>query len=312
MRAVTFDRFGGPEVLHLAERPELLPGPGEVLVRIAAATVNPTDLLMRSGRQAALMQDLAPPFVPGMEFSGRIIGGEALPQGQAVIGVVNPRRPQGGSFAEVIAVPAASVAALGGTVDLAAAATVPMNALTAMLALDMLGLTPGDALLVTGGAGMLGGYAIRLAALAGLQVLANAAPADAALVADLGAAHVLPRDQGLQAALRAICPQGVAGLIDGALMGAPAAACVRDGGGAVSLRASHPIEDARLKVGYVSVLKGMEDNARLRRIAALIETGELPPRVAADGVFPAADAADAHRMAERGGFRGRVLVRFDA
>jgi len=310
MRAVTFDQFGGPEVLHESDLPSPRAATSEVLVRVVASTVNPTDLLMRSGQQAQMMEDLFPPFIPGMEFSGRVIGGDAFQAGERVIGVLNPRKPQGGSFADVIAVPAASVAPVARNVDLLAAATVPMNALTAMMALDMLRLNAGDTVLVTGGAGMLGGYAIQLARLAGLRVLANTSPKDAALVAGFGAQHLLPRDEGMEEALRAVCPAGVDGLIDGALIGESVAAYVRDGGSAVSLRSSHPIADPRLQVAYVSVLKGMMDSDRLRRIAELIGTGHLTPRVAENGIFSPSQAVEAHRMAETGGFRGRVVVQF--
>ena len=72
MRAVAFHRFGGPEVLEVAELPIPEPGQGEVRVRVAAATVNPTDLGMRSGRRAADLENVEPPYVPGMELAGTI------------------------------------------------------------------------------------------------------------------------------------------------------------------------------------------------------------------------------------------------
>lgn len=162
MKAITFDSFGGPDVLTVTDLPDPVPGPGEVVVHVAATTANPTDVMMRNGAQAAMMQDLTPPYIAGMEFSGTILdpGSSGLAKGQPVIGVLNPRTPKGGAYAEQIALPAASVGALSPEVDLIAAATVPMNALTAALSLDFLDLKPGDTLLVTGGAGMLGGSAI--------------------------------------------------------------------------------------------------------------------------------------------------------
>lgn len=72
MRAVAFDTFGGPEVLSLRELPRPEPQQGEVLVKVAAATVNPTDLVMRSGGQVSAMKGLAPPFVAGMELAGQV------------------------------------------------------------------------------------------------------------------------------------------------------------------------------------------------------------------------------------------------
>lgn len=314
MRAVVFTEFGSPEVLRLVDLPDPPPpGDGEVVVDIVASTVNPTDCLMRSGQQAALMTDLPPPWIAGMEFSGRVAaaGHESrLSVGTPVIGVVNPRGPSGGAYAARIVSPAASVAVVPPEANLVGAATVPMNALTALLALEMLALKSGDTLLVTGGAGMLGASVIALAHAAGIKVLANAAPGDSALLRGLGADEILPRSEGLAEALRATYPQGVDGLVDGALIGQALAPFVRDGGGAISMRRNHPISDPRLKVGYVGVTTGMKRQDLLASIAAALRAGILSPRVAPGGIFPAERAADAHRMAEAGGFRGRVVIQY--
>lgn len=313
MQAITFTTFGGPEVLTLTDLPKPPPPrDGEVAVDVVASTVNPTDLLMRSGQQAALMADLPPPWIAGMEFAGVVAAGGqgALPLGTPVMGVVNPRRLRGGAYAQRILVPAASVVEVAPGTDLVGAATVPMNALTALLALEMLGLKPGDSLLVTGGAGMLGGYVIALAHASGLQVLANVSPADATFLG--GLATVLPRSEGLAQALRAVCPDGADGLVDCALLGQAAEALVRAGGSAVSVRRSQPVTDPRLRGEVVSVLAGMERPDLLSRIGQAFRDGTLRPRVAPNGVFPAARAAEAHRMTEAGGFRGRVVITFSS
>jgi len=162
MLASAFGEFGAPEVLQVMTRPMPAAGPGEVVVRVRAATVNPTDILMRSGRQAALMRDLPPPWVAGMEFAGHVhaVGSgdvAGLEPGQAVMGLVNPRRPAGGAHAQYVVVPAASVVPLAAAADLVGAATVPMNGLTAWMALQALALPAGATLLVTGAAGAVGG-----------------------------------------------------------------------------------------------------------------------------------------------------------
>lgn len=311
MQAVTFNEFGGPEVLTITDMPTPVAGPDEVLVQVTASTVNPTDLMMRNGTQAPLMTDLTPPYIAGMEFSGTILdpGASSLQVGQPVIGVINPRTPSGGSYAQIIKVPAASVAAVSADANLAGAATVPMNALTAALSLDFLALQPGQTLLVTGGAGMLGGSAIQLAKAAGLTVLANVADKDRALVEGLGADVILPRDAGLEEALRNAYPEGVDGVIDGALIGQQISHLVKDGGGIVSLRGNYKIEDERLRVLNVSVMKGMLDNATMQRIADLISSGGLVPRVAQTLNFR--DAAEGHRLTEQGGMRGRIVLTFN-
>ena len=100
MRAVTFSRLGGPEVLEVSELPEPTPGAGEVRIRVAAATVNPTDISFRSGRQFTVDQlaemGVRPPFIPGMELAGVVdaVGeGATLRPGERVMAIVNPRRP---------------------------------------------------------------------------------------------------------------------------------------------------------------------------------------------------------------------------
>lgn len=314
MKAITFDQFGGPEVLSLSELPQPVPGAGDVLVKVAATTANPTDVMMRNGMQAKMMEHLTPPYIAGMEFSGTILdpGTSDFKNGQPVIGVINPRTPGGGSYAEVIAVSAKSVAAVAPEVDLVSAATVPMNALTAEMSLEFLGLKSGQTLLVTGGAGMLGGSAIQLAKAASLTVLANVGAKDTELAKSLGADHILPRDEGLEDAVRAICPDGVDGMIDGALIGQETSKFVRDDGGIVSLRSSYKIEDPRLRIFNVGVLNGLEKTSTLQKIAGLIASGGLVARVAKDGIYKYSDASDAHIDTETGGKRGRVVIAFDA
>jgi NADPH:quinone reductase len=313
MHAIAFDEFGPPEVLYLAELPEPVPGPGKVVVRVSASTVNPTDLMMRSGMQAAMMTDLKPPYIAGMEFSGHIhsVGkGVDLPIGVPVIGLVNPRRPLGGAHAQLVTVPASSIAQIGDGVELIGAATIPMDALTAWIALDLVGLSRGQALLVTGGTGMLGGSVIQLARRRGLVVLTAGRSEEEGLLKELGADIILPRDSDLVESVGKLMPKGVDGLIDGALIGQDVCAAVRTGGAAISLRKSHPIDDERLRVDYVSVLSGMDDAAIIGVLAELIGNGELMPRVAACGPYSFRDAIAAHKQAENGYGRGRLVLTF--
>src|SRR5262245_31863361 len=179
MRAVTFSKLGGPEVLEVSNLPEPQPGPGEVRIRVAAATVNPTDISFRSGRQFTVAQlsemGVQPPFIPGMELAGVVDGvGEGAPwrTGDRVMAIVNPRRPGGGAQAELVVVPATSVARMPENVSMEQAATLPMNGLTVRLALDKLALRPGQTLGVTGAAGAVGGYAVELGVADGLRVIA--------------------------------------------------------------------------------------------------------------------------------------------
>src|SRR5580700_5732444 len=142
MRAVGITEFGGPDVLHLVDLPNPEPGPGEVSIRVRAAAVNPTDTVLRSGGRAERLKDIAPPHVPGMDAAGVLeqIGGgvqTTLKVGDRVMAIVVPLG-QRGAYAERVVVPAESVVpSPAGTTD-AEAATLPMNGLTARLALDAL------------------------------------------------------------------------------------------------------------------------------------------------------------------------------
>ena len=147
MRAVTFSRFGGPEVLEVSDLPEPRPGPGEVRIRVAAATVNPTDIGLREGMRREMLEAFPPPWIPGMELAGEIdaVGpGGDWQVGRPVMAIALPLRALGGAQAEQVVVPAASVAEIPAGATLEQAATLPMNGLTVRLALDTLALARGE------------------------------------------------------------------------------------------------------------------------------------------------------------------------
>jgi NADPH:quinone reductase-like Zn-dependent oxidoreductase len=174
MRAVALWRFGGPEVLEVADLPAPEPGPNEVRIRVMAATVNPTDLGLRAGRQADALAKLPPPYVPGMELAGVVdaIGPDTeWLVADRVMAIVLPTRTGRGAQAEQVVVAADSVAPMPNEdTSFEAAATIPMNGLTARRALDLLALEPGQTLAVTGAAGAVGGYVTQLAAAEGVRV----------------------------------------------------------------------------------------------------------------------------------------------
>jgi NADPH:quinone reductase len=311
-RAVAFDRFGSSEVLRVLDLPVPQPGEGEVLIRVAAATINPTDVLMMEGAHAALMRELSPPFIAGMEFFGHIeqlgAGVSGLRTAQPVMGIVNPRRPQGGAHAQMVCLPAASVAPLTGYADAAEVAAVPMNGLTARMCLDWLDLPVGASLLVTGAVGAVGGFVIQLARQAGLQVVADAKESDHELVLHLGAHMLVPRGEGLAAAVHARFPAGVDGVVDTALLGNTAADQVRSGGAMVSLRRGQAIGRSDLRHTHVSVLQQATNTEALRWLAERFQDGTLVPRVARR--MPITQAAQAFNLVRQGGLRGRVVLDF--
>jgi len=315
MRAVTFSKLGGPEVLEVMELPVPQLGPGEVRIRVAAATVNPTDISFRSGRQFTIAQlaemGARPPFIPGMELAGVVdaVGeGTSWRTGDRVMAIVNPRRAGGGAQASQVVVPAASVARVPESASFEEAATLPMNGLTVRLALDKLALRPGQTLGVTGAAGAVGGYAVELGVSDGLRVIAVAAPKDEALVKRFGASIVVPRGDGAIRGLYDAAPGGVDGLIDAAVLDATALPAIRDGGKLATVRGFAGPSERGITIEPVRVMSYLQNHEALDRLGQLVAAKRLTLRVAE--TFPPERAADAQRKMAAGGTRGRLLIVF--
>jgi NADPH:quinone reductase-like Zn-dependent oxidoreductase len=271
------------------------PGRGQVRIAVRAADVNPSDVGMRQRG----VNGVPAPWTPGWDFAG-----VDPTTGAEVMGVVLPWRPEGGAQAEQVVVPAASVVPIPDGASLEQAATLPMNGLTAKLGLELLGLPEGATLLVTGGAGQLASYVIPLAKRAGLRVLADAKDADAELVRSFGADEVLPRGEPY--------PEGVAdGVYDTALRGREAFPAIRPGGGLAFVRGwdGDDVEDG-VTIHRVQVWTVLERTDWLEELRELAAQGVLAMRVAE--TFPPERAADAHRLMDAGGLRGRAVIVFDA
>ena len=310
MRAVGITRFGGPEVLEIVERPVPEPGDGEVRIRVAAATVNAADTVLRVGRHGPA-DGLEPPYVPGMELAGTIDAaapGSGWLAGERVMAIVSHRNRNGGAQAEFVVVPADSVARVPDEISLTAAATLPMNGLTARRALDLLALRPGETLAVTGAAGAVGGYTIQLAVTEGLRVIADASAGDAGLVRRLGAHTVVDRGPEAATAIRRAAPEGADALLDAAVIGAPVLPAVRDGGQLGAVRSFRADTERCIVIRLVLVGDYLHAGDKLARLADLVAAGRLTPRVAAE--LPAERVAEAHRLLAAGGVRGRLVLTF--
>jgi NADPH:quinone reductase len=311
MRAVGFFEFGGPEVLQLLDLPEAQPGTGQVRVRVHAATVNPTDTLLRNGSRAQALRAIQPPHVPGMDVAGVIdaIGPGTttdLAVGDAVMAMVDNQGSHGG-YRESIVLSADAVAPIPEGVSLVEAATLPMNGLTARQTLDQLALQAGQTLAVTGAAGCYGGYVIQLAKQAGLRVIADAAPADEALVRSFGADVVVPRGADISAQIRRVMPHGVDGLADGSYQCEKAIGAVRDGGGFATVRGWSVKE--RGIVCHATWVRQYNHRADvLHQLRENVHKGVITLRVAA--TYAPEQAGEAHRRLEAGGTRGRLVLVF--
>jgi NADPH2:quinone reductase len=314
MKAIAIENFGEPDVLRMMDLPDPVPGPGQVLVRVRAASVNPIDVAFRSGEMAHIFNlEGPPPYVPGVDAAGILerIGPDTtipLDIGDAVATFTHPLSPRDGAYAELIVVDAASVVAAPAGTDFPVASAFLSNALSAQLTLDALAIPAGGTVAVTGAAGAVGGFAVELAAAGGLKVIADASAADEALVRGFGAQDIARRGDGFVADVRNVVPQGVDGLVDAAMLNAAALPAVRDNGGLAVMRGWDGPAERGITVHGIRVFTAAHDTAALNRLSRQVEQGILTVRVA--DILPACRAADAHRRVEAGGLRGRLVLEF--
>ena len=312
MRGVGVIEFGGPEVLQIVDLPDIHAGPGEIRIRVHAATVNPTDTGIRDGSRAEALKDVPRPYIPGMDAAGVIdeIGPNTateLALGDAVMAMVIPSGSHG-AYRESIVLAADSVVRAPAGSTHAEASTLPMNALTARLSLDQLALQPGQTVAVTGAAGCYGGYVVQLAKAQGLRVIADASSADEQLVRDLGADIVVRRGDDIAAQIRAVAPEGVDGLADGAVQNELAVGALRDGGAFASVRGWGGNGERGITFHRTMVRNYDHRSDLLDSLREQTEAGLVTLRVAA--TYTMEQAAEAHRCLEAGGTRGRCVILF--
>jgi putative PIG3 family NAD(P)H quinone oxidoreductase len=323
MRAVVISRPGGPEVLTWREVPDPVPGPGEVLVAVAASAVNRADLLQREGHY-----DPPPgssPY-PGLECSGRITGlGEGV-EGWSV-GDEVAALLSGGGYAEQVTVPVGQLLPVPPGVDLVHAAALPEVTCTVWSNVFMLaGLRPGETLLVHGGSSGIGTMAIQLGRAMGARVAVTAGSTDKLeRCRELGAEVLVNyRDEDFVEAVRtATDGHGADVVLDN--MGAKYLARNLDvlaTSGRLSVIGMQGGTRAELDLGLLMRKRGAVFSTSLRARPAdekaaivasthehvwpLIESGDVRPVV--DRVLPMADAAEAHSLVEQSTHVGKVLL----
>jgi NADPH:quinone reductase-like Zn-dependent oxidoreductase len=299
-------------VLEVVDLPEAHAGPGQIRLRVHAAAVNPTDTMARNGSRAAQQKVDPPPYVPGMDAAGVVdeVGAgvaTGVKMGDPVMAMVVPKGSHGAYREQIVLEARAVVPAPAGTTHVEAC-TLPMNGLTARQSLDLLALSQGQTLAVTGAAGAYGGYVIQLAKAEGLTVIADASEADRSLVAGLGADIVVRRGNDVASRIREHFPEGVDGLADGAVLNERAIAAVRDGGAFTAVRGfvGEPQRGIRFTQTWVRKYDG--EYEKLDRLRQQAEAGILTLRVA--DTCPPERAAETHRRLEAGGTRGRLVIVF--
>lgn len=312
MRAVGFTDFGGPEVLEVIDVPEVHAGSGQVRIRVQAATVNPIDIITRNGSRAEQMKAFPPPYVPGMDVAGVVdeVGDgveTGVNVGDAVMGMVVPKGSHG-AYREQIVLDARSVTLAPSGTSPVEACTLPMNGLTARQSLDLLGLSTGQTLAVTGAAGCYGGYVIQQAKADGLTVIADASEADEDLIKSFGADIVVRRGDDVAARIRDQFPDGVDGLADGAVLMELAIPAVRDGGAFTSVRGYQGDGQRGINFTTTFVLQYDGEFEKLDKLRQLADAGAITLRVAE--TYAPEQASEAHRRLEAGGVRGRLVIQF--
>jgi len=313
MRAIGIMRYGGPEVLEIIDVEEVNAGHEEIRIKNFASTVNPTDIVARSGMIAKFRKDDPVfPSVPGMDVAGIVDQiGEAVSAdikiGDRVMGMVIPNGNHG-AYREQLILNQSAVVLAPKNSSHEEASTLPMNSLTARLSLDLLNLKSGQIIAVTGGPGAYGGYVIQLAKADGLIVIADSNDSDESLLKDLGADIIISREKSFVDQIREHFPDGVDGLADGALLNEKAIDAVKDGGSFTSIRGfkGSPQRDIKFSSTWVTAYNCNYE--KLDKIRQQVEDGLVTLRVA-DTVDPE-NAAEAHKRLEGGGTRGRMVIKW--
>lgn len=308
MRAITQDEFGGPEVLRLVETDRPSPGPVEVLVRVQASGVNPTDWKHRAARR--FLGD--PPYTLGWDVAGVVeevgLGVAVLEPGDEVLGLL-PYPGHGGGYADHVVASARTFVRRPASLDPVTAAALPLVSMTAWQALvDVAGVRSGQRVLVHAAAGGVGHLAVQIAAHHGAHVTGTASAAKHDVVRGLGAAEVVDyRTTDFAAELSDI--DVVVDTI-GDDYGPRSIATMRPGGTYVTLTPGNLHTDlgslaeragVRTKVMLVE-----PDHATLTEIVRLVERGEL--RVEVAQTFPAEEVARAHALGEQGRTTGKIVL----
>jgi NADPH:quinone reductase-like Zn-dependent oxidoreductase len=299
MLAARIHEFGGPEALRLEEAPTPEPNAGEVRIRVRASAVNPADYKMRAG----MMGNLPLPFTLGLDFSGEVEavgpGVTKWKKGDAVFGTAP------GSFAEYRVSPQDQLARRPDGLDPVKAAALPVGALTAWKALfDTAQLKAGQKVLIHGGAGGVGAFAVQLAKDKGAYVIATASARNQAFLKDLGADEAI--DYGKARFEEVVKDADVVFDTRGGDTQARSYQVLKPGGILVSIVQPPSQEEARKRgVRAMLVVNSMNPDA-LERIGKMVAEGKL--RAEIDSVIPLTEIRQGLERVQGGHVRGKIVV----
>ena len=304
MLAVEFNSYGGPDVLELRRRSAPEPAPGEVLVRVRAASVNPVDWKIRSG----MLQKFFPvvfPVITGRDGAGEImtVGGGAEPSlvGKRVCFLA----PRGvGTWCDKLALPQAEAVPFPESVSFEHAASLPLAGISAWIAIvQTANVKPGMRVLIHAAAGGVGSLAVQLARIRGAEVVATCSQSNVDFVRSLGAEAIAYDKTPFEDAVRDV--DVVLDVIGGDVHRRSYRVLKR--GGTIVCLVAAPFQDLGTQYGVkVMVPQVLSDPAALTQIVALVAAGKLKPCV--EHVLPLADFAKAQQMSETGHARGKTVL----
>jgi NADPH:quinone reductase-like Zn-dependent oxidoreductase len=297
-----FTDYGGPETEALIDRAKPVPGPGQLLIAVHAAGVNPADWKFRAG----WLRDAIPlelPAVFGLEASGIVENVGDGVEGFAVGDEVFGRTLGTGSYAEYTLLPADAAAHKPPKVSFLDAASITIAAGSSYDGIEQLDLHPGDTLLITGAGGGLGVAAAQLARRLGVTVVGTASPAKRALVESLGVTHVTYGD-GVADRIRAAAPDGIDALFD--TVGGEAVAAVAGLVPDPAKRVTAAYDETSSDVPVSRVNRSPNIAGLLVKLASLVESGALDPFVSE--VFPLEAAGKALGVVESRHATGKITI----
>jgi NADPH:quinone reductase-like Zn-dependent oxidoreductase len=298
VRAIVLNSFAGVDGLELAEVADPAPADGERLVRVRAASLGPWDLAGAGGGFVATGGSSDFPQVQGWDFAGETV------EGERVLGFVAQPWMGVGALAELICVPAGILSPLPDSLDFVQGSALPVGALTARLLVDAAAVGDGDLVLVVGAAGIVGGFALQLAAGRGARVVAAVRDPDVDEAQRLGAETTIDTDSGLEVAVRGRWQDGVDACVDTVGLAAGALVCVRDGGAFVTSVPSAVPEPAR-EIAPQTV-QVQPDAEALTELAGRATAGELTVRIAE--VLPLERFRDGYARLAGGGLHGKIVL----
>ncbi|MBE9372944.1 NADP-dependent oxidoreductase [Saccharopolyspora sp. HNM0983] len=304
MQAISYAQYGGPDVLEVGERPRPPVAPGEVLIRVRSAAVNPVDWKLMAGYLDGMMQVFFP-VVPGWDVAGVVeevgLDTPEFEPGDEVFAYARKDFVHDGTFAEFCTVPARAVARRPAALSWDAAAALPLAGLTAYQALDRLDLSEDDTVLVHAAAGGVGVLGAQIALACGARVIGTASTGNHEFLRSLGVEPVSYGD-GVVQRIRELAPSGVDVAVDfvGGVLDITRGVLAEGG------RHGSIADDTVVQAGghYMWVRPSGTD---LQDLAELADAGRLT--VPVERTFALDEVAEAFRLSQAGHVRGKLAIR---